>query len=153
MYCTTTVVPERSRDSVSGDVAFLRPAVELLVVTIHGWALPCHTKGGFRTPSSTSYWLKFYHDVFDASANHISPLLPNLSIFRGVMAVFLISPKRQISLTPCFFFFFRSNGRGWCSSIKCRPKISASNSSIYSSDVHIISSRTAGWTSSYTWGS
>ena len=30
-----TVVPKRSRDSVSGDVSFHRPAVELLVVTMH----------------------------------------------------------------------------------------------------------------------
>ena len=72
LYCTA-VVPKRSRDSVTDDVAFRRPAVELLVITMHSWALPCHTKSGFRTPSSTSYWLKLCHDVFDASANHIPP--------------------------------------------------------------------------------
>ena len=52
----------------------------------------------------------------------------------------------------CVFFILFSKQRSracWCSSITCRPKISASNSSIYSSDVHIVSSRTAGWTSSY----
>ena len=43
LYCTA-VVPKRSRDSVSDDVAFRRPAVELLVVTMHGWALSYHTK-------------------------------------------------------------------------------------------------------------
>ena len=135
---------------MSDDVAFRRPAVELLVVTMHGWALPCHTKSGFRTPSSTSYWLKFYHDVFDASANHISQLQPNLSIFRGVTASFLISTKRQIPLTSCCFFWGVQRSRAcWCLSIKCRPKISASNSSIYSPEVHIVSSRNAGWTSSY----
>ena len=104
-HCTATVVPKRSRDSVSDDVAFRRPAVELLVVTMHGWALPCHTKSGLRTPSSTSYWLKLYHDVFDASANHISKLPPNFSDFRGDMAFFLVSPKRQIPLTSYIFFF------------------------------------------------
>ena len=69
----------------------------------------CHTRGGFRTPSSTSYWLKIYHDDFDASANHISLVAPTLSIFCGFMAFFLISPKRQIPLTSLFFFW--CNGR------------------------------------------
>ena len=101
-----------SSDGVSGDVSFRRPAVESLVVTMHGWALPCDPKSGFRTPSSTSYWLNFYHDVFGASANLISPFHSNSSIFRGVMAFFLISPKLQIPLTSCFFSFFRSYGRG-----------------------------------------
>ena len=35
--CEDTVVPKRSRDSVSGDVSFRRPAVELLVVTMRSW--------------------------------------------------------------------------------------------------------------------
>ena len=55
-----------------GDVAFRGAAVELLVVTMHSWALPCHTKSGFLQPSSMSCWLKLYHDSFDASAHHIA---------------------------------------------------------------------------------
>ena len=62
LYCTT-VVPKRSRDSVSDDVAFRRPAVELLVVTMHSWALPCHTKRAKRLGRSTSFrpeiWRRF----------------------------------------------------------------------------------------------
>ena len=97
-----------------------------------------------------TFRLKLYHDVFDASANHISPLAPNLSFFCGVMAFFLTSPKRQIPLTSFFYFLFGAKRRACCSlSIKCSPKISTSNSSIYSSDEHIVPPRTAGWTSSY----
>ena len=33
--------------------------------------------------------------------------------------------------------------------MKCRPKISASNSSIYSADEHLVLARIVGWTSSY----
>ena len=145
----STVVPKRSRDSVSDDVAFRRPAVELLV-TMHGWALPCHTKSGFRKPSSTSYWLKLYHDVFDASTHHIAGVAAECINFRGVMAFFLISPQRQIALTACFVLFFLSYGGQdcWSSSIKCHPKISESNSSIYSPENGLPSARTAGWTSS-----
>ena len=37
-YSGILLVPKRSRDSVSGDVSFRRPAVELLVVTMHSRA-------------------------------------------------------------------------------------------------------------------
>ena len=55
---------------------------------------------------------------------------------------------------PSNFLFFwgvfvQRSRTCWCLSINRRPKISASNSSIYFPEVHIISSRTAGWTSSY----
>ena len=68
LYCTT-VVPKRSRDSVSDDVSFRRPAKELLVVTMHSWAQLRHTTSGFHPTQSTSYWLKCCHDVFDASTH------------------------------------------------------------------------------------
>ena len=85
LYCTT-VVSKRSSDIVSGDVEFRRPAVELLVVTMHSWAQPCHTKRVTRPEEQ-----------------------PNLSIVRGVMAFFLISPTLHLALTA-FFFFLRSPG-------------------------------------------
>ena len=144
----TTVVPKRSRDSVSDDAAFRRPAVELLVVTMQGWALPCHTKRGFRTPSSASYCLKFYLDVFDASANHISKATPNFSDFCGVMAFFLISPKRQISLTSFFFVLFWSTVACMFFINKMSPQNFSSNSSIYSVHEQFVPPRTVSWTSS-----
>ena len=68
LFCPT-VVPRRSRDSVSGDVSFRRPPVELFIVTMHSWAQLRHTKSGFHPTKSMSYWPKLYHDVFDASAH------------------------------------------------------------------------------------
>ena len=66
-----TVVPKRSRDSVSGDVSFRRPAVELLVVTVYSWALPCHTKTSKRPGRSTSFELKFEGGVLGVSAHSV----------------------------------------------------------------------------------
>ena len=60
MSCTTVVL-KRSPDNVSDDVAFRGPAVELLVVTMHRLAQPCHTK-------SESFGLKLHYDALDASA-------------------------------------------------------------------------------------
>ena len=93
---------------MSDDVAFRRPAVELLVVTMHGWALPCHTKIGFQKPSSTRYWLKLYHDVFDASAHHIAGVAAkfiNFSRSYGIFPHFAETSDRSNYL----FFFFLSN--------------------------------------------
>ena len=96
---------------MSDDIAFRRPAVDLLIVTMHIWALPCHTKSGFRKPSSTSYGLKLYHDVFDARAHHIAGVAVEFILFFfGVMEFLLISPKLQIALTT-FFFFLRIPGK------------------------------------------
>ena len=73
--------------------------------------------------------------------------------FAELWPFFLISPKRQIPLTSFYYFFFFGGGlrsRACCfSSIKCRPKISASNSSIYSADEQVVLAGIVGWTSSY----
>ena len=112
MYCTT-VVPKRSRDSVSDDVAFRRPAVELLVVTMHGWALPCHPKVDSehlpRRLIGCNFTTMFSTRVLTI-CHHIPHQLPNSSLVCGFMAFFLISPKRHIALTAPFFSL-RSRGK------------------------------------------
>ena len=75
----------------------------------------------------------------------------NAVFFRRDMSFFLIAPKRQIARTACFFSFFLATVAGLLGFInKMSPQISASNSSIYSSENGLPSARTAGWTSLYT---
>ena len=100
-YCT--VVPKRSRDSVSDDVAFRRPAVELLAATMHGWALPCHTKSGFRTPPSTSYRLKFLPRCFRRECQPYIPVATEFIIFLRSYGIF---PHFAETSDPSNFLFF-----------------------------------------------
>ena len=44
LYYCTIIVPKRLRDSVSGDVSFRIPTVELLVVTMHSGRSPVTRK-------------------------------------------------------------------------------------------------------------
>ena len=98
-------------------------------------------KSGFRTPSSTTYWLQFYHDVFDASAHHMSPYSPSASEFINFSRSYGIFPHfaETSDRSNCPFFFSQEQRQNcWGSSIKCRPNISESNSSIYSSEKRFV---------------
>ena len=50
LFNCNIVLPKRSRDNVPGDISFRRPAMELLIVTMHSWAQPCHTTNSRRRP-------------------------------------------------------------------------------------------------------
>ena len=88
-----------SRDSVSGDVSFHRPAVELLVVTMHIRAQLRDTKSGFHRSI-----LRVIGGNFTAIFSTRVPTTSGCSRIYPFMTFFVILPKLQIALSVFFFF-------------------------------------------------
>ena len=87
---------------MSGDVSFRRPAVELLVVTMHSWALPCHTKRANRPGRSTRFELKFWGGVLHVSGHNITEGAAEFIIFSRSPGIF---PHFAETSDHCLFFF------------------------------------------------
>ena len=105
MYCC--VVPKWSRDRVSGDVSFRRPAVELHVATMRSRAQACHRKSARRRPIRSRCGLKFFQGVLDASAHGVlggSAVVINLTRSHGVFPV----PVETSTRSDLFLSFFFS---------------------------------------------
>ena len=94
----TTEVSKMSRDSVSGDVSFHRPAVELLVVTMHIRAQLRDTKSGFHRSILRVIGGNFTAIFFNASAHNVG-VQPNLSIY-DIFRDFAETSDRSV-----YFFF------------------------------------------------
>ena len=88
--------------------------------------------------------------MFSTRVPTISPgMRPNLSIFRGVMAFFLISQKLRIALTVCFFFSAAPARLLVFIDKKVAPKFQHLTLRFTLRRNGLSSARNAGWTSSY----
>ena len=84
---------------------FADPRWNLLVVKMHSWAQLRHTKSEFHPSKSTSYWLKLYHDAFDASAHAFkwgAPEFIDFSRSYGIFPNIVATPNRSVFLFVCF---------------------------------------------------
>ena len=102
----TTVVRRRSRhDRVSANLSFRWPAVELLVVTIHSWAQPCHTKSARQGPIRRVMGWNFTGVSGTRLPTTWLNVHPLPSSKHGVMAILLFSYTLQVALTSFYHLF------------------------------------------------